>query len=1243
MARETEGKEGVREDVLLEFPDMSIPIERSLPRKEKRRKMTMRAEEEQEVPVPAAVRESFTPEVVSLLLEEAQSSASEPKGMVVSAATRPSQMFQGRLHDIIQKFFEKQSSEALTIADLGECLCQVLDLCSDSTSCRPRSKTGGKDLFPLPVQTCAELLPGSAQFLQAVAHGLNDLNGIKASSTDRGNSTSVRALKKIAAVVSGSELLSEPIPKLDFGEFLKHRKVDYQGEEIKVARKMSWSSISPSLPDEVGRLSLRDFCEGGVLNYIDNFVENLLPTEDQTIGVTPRVMVDPDEWPLVAKGLIEKGICGTIRESELHHIKDRPLLNGMFAVSKQEWKGDIEICRLIMNLKPLNANSRSLIGDTGTLPSATSLGSFFLEESQTLLTCSEDIRCFFYLFRVPVTWLPFLAFGLELPRDLCPPGQGDERFFLTSLVLPMGYLNSVGVAQHIHRNVVRSCLGFLRPPLGGHQEIRRDRVFCQHEQVFRVYLDNFDLLTKCDPQMAAMLEGTPGPIVEGLRDAYLEQGLPRHPKKGVENQRKAEVQGAWVDGDKGTVCAKPSKVAKYVALALELLSRGSATQRELQIVGGGFVYVAMFRRPLLSSLNQIWRMIVDMEGSQGSLRWVLRREVICELARFVALLPLSFINLRLPFDPVVTASDASTTGGGICMSRGLTPYGLAASSASVRGDLPEEHDFSQILTIGLFDGISALRVATDLLRLPVAGHVSVEKNAEARRVVEAAFPDTIFVEDVESIDQAMCHDWARKFCAVVLVLIGAGPPCQGVSGLNSDRRGALKDSRSCLFKWVPQVVEWCKVAFPWAQVHSLGENVASMDFEDCHSMNQGYGTEPWFIDCHQISPCHRPRVYWLSWEPVESEGVQVLYGSDGRLPIQGEVRLSASYDLRQFLTPGRTRNSEAALPTFTTSRPSSTPLRRPAGLKQCQPHELQRWREDLHRFPPYQYRDENCLVDSTGVLRPPNVMEREVMLGFPVDFTKQCMSKASHGKTAHQDCRLSLLGNSWSVPVIAWLISCLCSLLGLMEPVSLQDIISRATPGANTALQSLLLRPPISVSTKTFDVSELLVKKLCGLVSLKGEDILLQSVSDIPVRYHRLRASLPANLWRWKDVAGWGWKGDPEHINVLELRSVLTTIKWRVEHRHQNNIRCVHLVDSLVVLHSLTRGRSSSRKMRRTMMRIASYLLCSGLQPTWAYVDTKQNPADRPSRRFVKKRWLKKRWRSLKARAKKNALRSVRH
>ena len=149
---------------------------------------------------------------------------------------------------------------------------------------------------------------------------------------------------------------------------------------------------------------------------------------------------------------------------------------------------------------------------------------------------------------------------------------------------------------------------------------------------------------------------------------------------------KAEVQGAWVDGELGRVLAKPSKVVRYIRLGLELLCLGKASQKELQIIGGGFVYISMFRRPLLGSLNQIWRSIVLLEEKRKGTKIILKREVIQEIARFITLIPLAFIDLRSPFDSIVTASDASTMGGGVSVSKALTGYGLAASQSYVRGD-----------------------------------------------------------------------------------------------------------------------------------------------------------------------------------------------------------------------------------------------------------------------------------------------------------------------------------------------------------------------------------------------------------------------------------------------------------------------------------------------------------------------------------------------------------------------------
>ena len=427
-------------------------------------------------------------------------------------------------------------------------------------------------------------------------------------------------------------------------------------------------------------------------------------------------------------------------------------------------------------------------------------------------------------------------------------------------------------------------------------------------------------MRKVDAALAQEIEGQVSPMVTELREVYHEMGLPIHPKKSLTQKFQGEVQGAWVDGEKGVIMAKPSKIVKYIGLVLELIQRCKASQKELQIVGGGLVYASMFRRPSLCGLNHIWRAIVSLDKKAKGLVIDLKREVVLELARFITLMPLIFINLRAPFDEAVTASDASSSGGGLCVSRGLTPYGQLAAEGVVRGEQYEDPGQVQVLSIGLFGGISALRVALDGLQAPMVGHISVEKQSEARRVVEAFFPDTVFVEDVELIDDDMVRAWSLRFGSAGLVIIGSGPPCQGVSGVNADRRGALRDHRSKLFHHVPRVVGLVRKYFPWCQVQSLTENVASMDSNDCQLMCEAFDDYPWFVDAGGVSLARRPRIYWASWEIESSEAdVEVSREVEHHLPIQWEIKLNAQVNEKEFLEPGWKLTSGQKLPTFTTA------------------------------------------------------------------------------------------------------------------------------------------------------------------------------------------------------------------------------------------------------------------------------------------------------------------------------------
>jgi hypothetical protein len=86
----------------------------------------------------------------------------------------------------------------------------------------------------------------------------------------------------------------------------------------------------------------------------------------------------------------------------------------------------------------------------------------------------------------------------------------------------------------------------------------------------------------------------------------------------------------------------------------------------------------------------------------------------------------------------------------------------------------------------------------------------------------------------------------------------------------------------------------------------------------------------------------------------------------------------------------------------------------------------------------------------------------------------------------------------------------------------------------------------------------------------------------------------------------------------LEMRALEATIRWRIEKLVDLQCKVLHLTDSLVCLHTVSRGRSSSKKLRRCVCRLNALLLASGVAPVWGYVHTDQNPADKPSRWAVR-------------------------
>ena len=54
---------------------------------------------------------------------------------------------------------------------------------------------------------------------------------------------------------------------------------------------------------------------------------------------------------------------------------------------------------------------------------------------------------------VPCCWYKCMAFNEPVPQECLPEHLAGREVYLAAKVLPMGFLNSVALAQHVHCNL----------------------------------------------------------------------------------------------------------------------------------------------------------------------------------------------------------------------------------------------------------------------------------------------------------------------------------------------------------------------------------------------------------------------------------------------------------------------------------------------------------------------------------------------------------------------------------------------------------------------------------------------------------------------------------------------------------------------------------------------------------------------------------------------------------------------
>lgn len=996
---------------------------------------------------------------------------------------------------------------------------------------------------------------------------------------------------------------------------LKTKRISYTGEEIAQPCPLSVSQIIKGLPPvgHGGSIPILPFVKGYTRWLLENPMEAMLPESERGGSpVSAKVHIKKGEELDVFRLLTERGITTWVPSSTAFSDHRGTYLSGLFGVTKQgKFTDDNQpVLRVITNLIPTNGLFTVLRGDIDLLPSATGWLPILLESGDVVTMNQCDMASAFYLFQIPAQWHPF--FCLNFVTDGSNIGLDKGKLYRPTIrVLPMGWNSSVGVMQQISREIL---LGHGLPP---EQEFRKTGPvplwFAQvveksssSRSWWQVYLDNFLSGERHD--------GDGGSVGAGLQGralgAWEAVGVLSAEDKQVLNSRAVVELGVRFDGERGLLGASASRLLKTIWVSLYLLRNGRWSQKEAQVVLGRWVFILQFRRAAMSVLAKSWR-AVESPWPKPSERNTLLQEVM----KLICMGPLLQSDLTASFEPHVTCSDASETGGASAVSSDLTWSGR--SLASARCDLRLRPLEVPIVVLSIFNGIGGAFRLYDVLGLVPMGRIAVELYKPANRTTRTAWPNVMEFHDVCELTYQDVQKWAALFPRALELHAYAGFPCVHLSAVRAFRQN-LDGEGSNLFWRLLEILGWVTEVFsPFCKVKWCVENVASMDESARKAISAELEVMPIKLDPSDCMPFNRPRFAWSSVELHQMEGVSLYTECEY---VRAYLSTGVEVSTQQWIRPGWKWHGEQSgtkFATFMKSIKRKKPPPVPVGYDKATPEMIEMWQGDSFRFPPYQYHPKFWLERHGFPPRLLDASERELLMGFGAGHTDTCQSASVKKRSLadHEDIRKSLCGDSFAILPFAVIAASLCE--DLVPRMTPQQILLRLglAPGqsAHPSVQVPITRLLAYGGDTSKPCSPLELTKQLGLsVNHTGADV---RVVTGQVLGHKspTHASVRAWWWQWKQLFTVRWKGH-NHINYLEMKMILHSLLWRCRDPKSVNKRWVHLEDSMVCLLILTKGRTSSRLLQPLTSKIGALQLAMGAVLLHAHVGSDENPTDAGSR-----------------------------
>ena len=1019
----------------------------------------------------------------------------------------------------------------------------------------------------------------------------------------------------------------------DWPDFLRKRDINYQGEPVQRATRLTWDQVEPGLPppERCAKLDVRLLAEGPVLDYLENPLNSLVDLAEVEVRPKPGAVLvrEGDLLPLV-QGLLVRGLVRPVREAELVRVRGEPVLNGLFGVVKPDTLAadhprlpGAPVLRLIMNLTATNALTKPFDADIAALPYMGQWRSLMLGENDTITWSYDDLRGCFYLYSFPPSWAPLFCFNTPFAPQvlgLGPEYSAEEVAYIGAVTAPMGYRNMMGIIQYLNRRVHLQRWPGAAAPFDPAREVRKDRsvppfeasagdlsklwqIYCDDSDYMEIHCGDFPGPEAPAPGGAARRAAEPSSLQAAGREHFAHWNMPLSSKCG-HHELLSKRLGAEVDGAQGRLGPGAARMGLVLGLSAFLLAKPDIARKELQVLCGLWCHVLSFRREISSACHHVWGMISKW-GAARRRRWP--ANVRAEIIQLIVLAPLCIFNLRAAVSPDLIASDASEKAIGACRSTRLNAEGKRQLVRSIGSFLGRGRD--RVGLVELFAGVGGARRAFDLLGLEVAWHVSAELDPRARRVERAAWPDVQQFEDARLITAHSLREAPSKHVHLSVILVTAGPPRRGCHDLSGEPNGKSSDC-SQLFAEVPRVKEVVRSLFPRARVHALLETVADISSASLNCISSVMGAIPVGLCMKGWGPALRPRLYWIDWPLHALPGMALRR----REQVCEATATGAWPAWADELRNGAARPAGAeALPFFSFVRAASRakPPLEPAGLGSCDDAARHCWQADSFAYPPYQYAERNLVLEG-GRLRPLCASERAVRMGFDWAHLDAAIGKQDKSLPEREKERLkcALVGSAFCAPAVALLVGQLFAACDVLpRPPTPERAWGEPDAEELELAARVFRRDPAQMSETEWQWQAL--RQMVRSARYTGSDVRLTTQAALRPNLWP-RQSLAARCWNWRAILSFPIR--EQHVNLLEVKAIVASFNARFRRLEELSRRLVHVSDSQVSISVLVKGRTSAATLGAAVTRFNALSLAAFSHPYFVYVSSGENPADEPSR-----------------------------